>query len=81
MITDTGSCDRSVTSTLPDLSGTSSQELNIMLLHEILARTRMREDQRRASAARLAARLAAVRRWQRLARYAERRARHAASRL
>ncbi|MGH4024526.1 MAG: hypothetical protein ACRDRV_08075 [Pseudonocardiaceae bacterium] len=80
MITDTDPCDRSVTSTRPDPAGTPSQELNVMLLHEILARTRMREDQRRASAARLAGRLAAIRRWQRLARYADRRARHAESR-
>ncbi|MGH4015999.1 MAG: hypothetical protein ACRDSL_19170 [Pseudonocardiaceae bacterium] len=52
-----------------------------MLLHEILARTRMREDQRRATQARLASRLSTVRRWQRLARYAERRAHRAAARL
>ena len=81
MITDTDFCDRSMTSTLPDPSGTPSQELNVMLLHEILARTRMREDQRRASAARLAGRLAAVRRWQRLAHYADRRVKRAESRL
>ncbi|HEY2766407.1 MAG TPA: hypothetical protein VGJ13_20705 [Pseudonocardiaceae bacterium] len=48
-----------------------------MLLHEILARTRMREDQQRASQARLAGRLASARRWQRLARFAEQRARRA----
>ncbi|HKR48370.1 MAG TPA: hypothetical protein VJT72_02110 [Pseudonocardiaceae bacterium] len=52
-----------------------------MLLHEMLVRTRMREDQRRASRERLARRLAATRRWHRLARYAERRAHRAASRL
>ncbi|MGH4008350.1 MAG: hypothetical protein ACRDTH_09400 [Pseudonocardiaceae bacterium] len=52
-----------------------------MLLHEVLARARMREDQRRASQERLARRLAAARRWDRLARYADRRARRAASRL
>jgi hypothetical protein len=55
----------------------STQELNVMLLHEILARTRMREDQQRASQARLAGRLASARRWQRLARFAEQRARRA----
>lgn len=60
---------------------TLSQELNAMLLHEVLARTRMREDQRRATEARLAGRLAAVRRWQRIARYAERRASRAAARM
>jgi hypothetical protein len=52
-----------------------------MLLHEVLARDRMREDQRRASQALLARRLAAVRRWHRLARYADRRARRVAERL
>ena len=60
---------------------TVTQELNTMLLHEILARTRMREDQHRATQQRLASRLATVRRWQRLARYADRRARRAAGRL
>jgi hypothetical protein len=52
-----------------------------MLLQEMLARERMREDQRRASQERLARRLAAARRWHRLARYVERRARRAASRV
>ncbi len=52
-----------------------------MLLHEALARNRMQEDQHRARKLRLARRLAAARRWQRLARYAERRARRAADRL
>lgn len=62
-------------------SSTPSQEFNAMLLYEILARTRMREDQHHASQARLAGRLAAVRRWQRIARYAERQARRAAARI
>ena len=52
-----------------------------MLLHEVLARDRMRDDQRRARQALLARRLATTRRWQRLARYADRRARRAAERL
>ena len=52
-----------------------------MLLHEMLVRARMREDECRASQARLARRLAAVRRWRRLARYADRRARRVAERL
>ncbi|HZA18502.1 MAG TPA: hypothetical protein VE645_16700 [Pseudonocardiaceae bacterium] len=52
-----------------------------MLLHEMLARDRMREDQRRASQARLARRLAAVHRWNRLACYADRRSRRVAERL
>ncbi|HEY2725192.1 MAG TPA: hypothetical protein VGI84_10950 [Pseudonocardiaceae bacterium] len=58
-----------------------NQELNAMLLHEALARSRMREDQRRASTQRLARRLATARRWRRLARYADQRARRAAARL
>lgn len=52
-----------------------------MLLHEILARTRMRDDQHHASQERLSRRLVAVRRWQRLARYADQRARRLAARL
>jgi hypothetical protein len=52
-----------------------------MLLHEMLTRARMREDQRLASQERLARRLAAVNRWHRLARYADRRARRVAERL
>ncbi|MGH3695481.1 MAG: hypothetical protein ACRDRX_16090 [Pseudonocardiaceae bacterium] len=57
------------------------EERNAMLMHEALARDRMRDDQRRARNERLARRLAAARRWQRLARYADRRARRAAERL
>jgi hypothetical protein len=57
------------------------QERRTMLLHEVLARDRMRDDQRRARQALLARRLATARRWQRLARYADRRARRAAERL
>ncbi|HEX5347214.1 MAG TPA: hypothetical protein VFW64_08980 [Pseudonocardiaceae bacterium] len=56
-------------------------EHNDMLLHEILARDRMRDDQLRARRERLARRLATARRWQRLARYADRRAGRAAERL
>jgi len=52
-----------------------------MLLYEMLVRARMRDDQRRASQERLARRLAAARRWHRLARYADQRARRAASRV
>jgi hypothetical protein len=48
-----------------------------MLLHEIIARDRMRDDQHRARRERLARRLATARRWQRLARYANQRARAA----
>jgi hypothetical protein len=57
------------------------QEYTIMLLYEVLARDRMRDDQRRARQALLASRLTAAHRWQRLARYADRRARRAAERL
>lgn len=53
---------------------TENQELNAMLLHEVLARARMREDQQQAHQYRLARKLAIARRWRRLARYAERRA-------
>lgn len=81
MSTDARPCDRSVTSTIPDRPCTPSQELNVMLLHEILARTRMREDQHRAGTARLARRLTAIHRWQRFARYADRRAAQLQSRL
>ena len=52
-----------------------------MLLHEALARDRMREDQRHAREARLARRLASARRWRRLAGYASRRASRAAAGL
>jgi hypothetical protein len=52
-----------------------------MLMHEALARDRMRDDQYRARQERLARRLAAARRWQRLARYADRRARYATEHL
>ncbi|MGH3906341.1 MAG: hypothetical protein ACRDTE_19500 [Pseudonocardiaceae bacterium] len=60
---------------------TLRQERSVMLLYEILARTRMREDQHHASQARLAGRLRTARRWQRLARYADRQAHRATSRL
>ena len=59
----------------------TTEERTAMLMHEALARDRMREDQRRAHLERVARRLTAARRWQRLARYAERRARNAAARL
>ena len=52
-----------------------------MLLHEILARARMREDQRRAREARLARRLASARRWRPIAGYASRRASRATAGL
>lgn len=59
----------------------TTEERTAMLMHEALARDRMREDQRRAHQQRLARRLATARRWQRLARFADRRARRAAERL
>jgi len=54
-------------------------ENSAMLLHEALARARMREDQRLAREARLARRLVSARRWRRLAGYADRRASRATS--
>jgi hypothetical protein len=51
----------------------------IMLLHEDLARARMRESQRVAAQARLARRLGTVRRWRRLAEWASRHAIRAAA--
>ena len=60
-----------------------------MLLHEILARDRMRDDQLRARRERpttttnpaLSQRLRCHRSWQRLARYADQRSSHATERL
>ena len=46
----------------------------VMLLHEDLARARMRESQRVAAEERLARRLASARRWRRLAGWAGRHA-------
>lgn len=53
----------------------------VMLLYEVLARARMREDQQYAREARLARRLVSARRWRRLAGYAGRRASRAAAGL
>lgn len=50
-----------------------------MLLHEELARARMRESQRAAAEMRMARRLSSARRWERLARWTSRRAARAAS--
>ena len=57
------------------------QKRTTMLLYEVLARDRMRHDQRQARREQVARRLVLARRWQRLARYAERRAHRAAERL
>ena len=46
----------------------------VMLLHEDLARARMRESQRAAAESRLARRLGSARRWRRLADWANRHA-------
>ncbi|SHG37521.1 hypothetical protein [Streptoalloteichus hindustanus] len=54
-------------------------ETNPMLMHEAMARTRMREAQRWAGQQRLARRLASVHRWEWLARFAARRAGRAAT--
>ena len=52
-------------------------EGNVMLLHEALARSRMQEAQRAAQEWALVREATAGRRWERLARFAERRAAHA----
>lgn len=59
----------------------TSQEHEMLLMYEALARARMCEDQRRAHEARLARRLTTARRWRRLAGYATRRAARAAAML
>lgn len=59
----------------------TSQEHEMYLMHEALARARMCEDQHHAREARLARRLTATCRWRRLARYASRRAARAAAML
>jgi hypothetical protein len=51
----------------------------VMLLHEDLARARMRESQRVAAQQRLARRLSTARRWRRLASWAGRHASKAAA--
>lgn len=53
----------------------------VMLLHEDLARSRMRESQRAAENARLVRRLASARRWHRLARWVNRHASEANDQL
>lgn len=53
----------------------------VMLLHEDLARARMRESQRMAAQLRLARRLATADRWRRLADWAARHASKAAAAL
>jgi hypothetical protein len=55
-------------------------EGTVMLIHEALARSRMREAEQAAREHALARSITAGRRWSRLARYAERRAALAADR-
>lgn len=55
--------------------------VNTMLLHEDLARARMREAEQAANRLRLVRRLAAVKRWNRVSKWAARRAAAAASSL
>jgi hypothetical protein len=57
------------------------RESNPMLLHEELARSRMRDYQRQAERDRLAKRVVAARRWDRLAAWSARRALAAHDRL
>lgn len=54
---------------------------SVVILHEMLARARMRDDQHRANEERLARRLVATRRRQRLAGRAKRRARRTSEHL
>ncbi len=56
------------------LTSTPGIEGNVMLLHEALARSRMQEAQRAAQDWALVREATAGRRWERLARFAERRA-------
>lgn len=49
-----------------------AKEVAVMLLHEDLARARMRESQRVAAQGRLVRRLSKARRWQRIAEWARR---------
>jgi hypothetical protein len=60
-------------------SAPTVRSLEMLLLNEDLARTRMREAEAEAAQARLALRLVAARRWQRRAERAVRRARLAAA--
>lgn len=53
----------------PVFSSVPSKENDVMLLHEALARSRMREAEQAARDHRLARRVAAGRNWQRLARW------------
>jgi hypothetical protein len=57
----------------PELDQTS-REISEMLMHEALARARMQEAEQAAQQYRLARRVAAARRWQRLAAWAASRA-------
>jgi hypothetical protein len=59
-------------------SGAQPKGTAIMLLQEELARARMRESQRAAAEMRMARRLSSARRWERLAKWASRRAARAA---
>ena len=59
----------------------TTKEINEMLMHEALARARMREAEQAAEQYRLARRVAAARSWQRFARWAGRRAARANANL
>jgi hypothetical protein len=65
----------------PELVQTNTREFNEMLMHEALARARMREAEQAAQRDRLARRVAAARSWQRLAAWTARRAAKANSAL
>jgi hypothetical protein len=62
------------TNTFRPVPDQTSREINEMLMHEALARARMREAEQAAREDRLARRVAAARSWQRLASWAASRA-------
>ena len=59
---------------VPTTHDHTTKGTTVMLLHEALARSRMREAERAAHEYRQARRLVAARNWQRLARWTARRA-------
>lgn len=67
--------------TVPMITDTPTKGINIMLLQEALARSRMREAQQAALEHRMARQLTAGRYWQRLAEWSTRRAQRARSAL
>ena len=58
----------------PRLEGHRTKEIKRMLLYEDMSRIRMREDQHTAATHRAANRMLAIRRWERIAGWAAKRA-------